>query len=187
MWARIAEWFGIEPAPFDGTVEPARAADGRRRRRSGARSPQRDGLAEPDLDRLASPWHTDADLGRPIEVVTDMTKSRRLGFIDYQATDDSFFDLFARLRATVPERHPVTRLHALTELSAHVVVPESSASSLRTASPSLSSSRWTLLGALVGEDLLAAALKSRRAPARRSTSGLVFDSRQRRCAMSVSM
>jgi hypothetical protein len=37
-------------------------------------------------------------LGRPIEVVTDMSKSRKLGFLDYQATDDSFFDLFNRLR-----------------------------------------------------------------------------------------
>jgi hypothetical protein len=26
-----------------------------------------------------------------------MSKSRKLGFLDYQATDDSFFDLFARL------------------------------------------------------------------------------------------
>lgn len=55
-------------------------------------------LAEPDLGRLASAWHTDADLGRPIEVVTDMSKSRRLGFLDYQATDDSFFNLLERLR-----------------------------------------------------------------------------------------
>ena len=47
---------------------------------------------------IASAWHTDADLGRPIEVVTDMSKSRKLGFLDYQATDDSFFDLFKRLR-----------------------------------------------------------------------------------------
>jgi hypothetical protein len=46
-----------------------------------------------------SPWHTDADLGRPIEVVTDMSKSRRLGFKAYQPTDDSFMDLFERLRA----------------------------------------------------------------------------------------
>ena len=53
---------------------------------------------EPDLNRLASAWHTDADLGRPIEVVTDMGKSRKLGFLDYQATDDSFFDLFNTLR-----------------------------------------------------------------------------------------
>ena len=55
-------------------------------------------LAEEDLGVLASAWHTDADLGRPIEVVTDMSKSRKLGFLDYQATDDSFFDLFTRLR-----------------------------------------------------------------------------------------
>jgi hypothetical protein len=32
-------------------------------------------------------------------VVTDMSKSRRLSFLDYQPSDDSFFDLFARLRA----------------------------------------------------------------------------------------
>jgi hypothetical protein len=47
---------------------------------------------------LASAWHTDADLGRPVEVVTDMSKSRKLGFTAYQATDESFFDLFQRLR-----------------------------------------------------------------------------------------
>jgi hypothetical protein len=28
-----------------------------------------------------------------------MSKSRKLGFPEYQATDDSFFDLFSRLRA----------------------------------------------------------------------------------------
>jgi hypothetical protein len=55
-------------------------------------------LAESNLAVVVSPWHTDADLGRPIEVVTDMSKSRKLGFLDYQATDDSFFNLFARLR-----------------------------------------------------------------------------------------
>ncbi len=55
-------------------------------------------LAESNLGVLASPWHTDADLGRPIEVVTDKSKSRKLGFFEYQATDESFFDLFTRLR-----------------------------------------------------------------------------------------
>ena len=55
-------------------------------------------LVEPNLHHLSSAWHTDGDLGRPIEVVTDMTKSRKLGFLDYQPTDDSFFDLFTRLR-----------------------------------------------------------------------------------------
>ena len=57
------------------------------------------GLVESDIHRLISPWHTDADLGRPLEVVTDMSKSRRMGFLDYQASDDAFYDLFATLRA----------------------------------------------------------------------------------------
>jgi hypothetical protein len=56
------------------------------------------GLVETDLNVLASAWHTDADLGRPIEVVTDMSKSRRFGFTGYQPTDESLFDLFAKLK-----------------------------------------------------------------------------------------
>lgn len=97
MWRRIADWFGIEPAPFDGVVRPLAqqmAGDADRWRAIALREK----LVEPDLARLVSPWHTDADLGRPIEVVTDMSKSRRLGFTDYQPTDDAFFDLFATLR-----------------------------------------------------------------------------------------
>ena len=98
MWGRIAGWFSLDPAPFDGTVqslEQQMANDAPVWRRLA----EREGLVEPDLARLASPWHTDADLGRPIEVVTDMSKSRRLGFTGYQPTDDAFFALFARLRA----------------------------------------------------------------------------------------
>jgi nucleoside-diphosphate-sugar epimerase len=98
MWRRLAGWFGIEPAPFPDQPTPLerQLADAAPIWADIAR---RHGLAEPDLGRLASSWHTDADLGRPIECVTDMSKSRRLGFLDYQATDDSFFDLFAHLRA----------------------------------------------------------------------------------------
>lgn len=98
MWVRIAEWFGLEAAPFDGTVRPLeeQMADDAGTWRTIVR---REGLVEPELSRLASPWHTDADLGRPIEVVTDMSKSRRLGFTGYQPTDDAFFALFDRLRA----------------------------------------------------------------------------------------
>jgi hypothetical protein len=64
------------------------------------------GLVERDINRLASWWHTDADLGRPMEVVTDMTKSRKAGFLDYQSTVDSFTELFDRLRAEriIPSR-----------------------------------------------------------------------------------
>jgi len=98
MWQRIATWFGIEPVPFDGTVAPLAlqmAGDAP----IWAEIAARHGLAEADIDRLVSPWHTDADLGRPIEVVTDMSKSRQLGFLDYRRSDEAFVDLFERLRA----------------------------------------------------------------------------------------
>ena len=97
MWPRLASWFGIEPAPFPGQGAPLeQQLAGTEDIWKGIAHSHH--LIEPDLNRLASAWHTDADLGRPIEVVTDMSKSRKLGFLDYQATDDSFFDLFTRLR-----------------------------------------------------------------------------------------
>lgn len=98
MWGRVASWFGIEAVPFDGTVRPLEtemANDAPVWREIAARY----GLAEPDLGRLASPWHTDADLGRPVEVVTDMSKSRMLGFTAYKPSDQAFFDLFESMRA----------------------------------------------------------------------------------------
>jgi nucleoside-diphosphate-sugar epimerase len=98
LWPRLAAWFGVEPAGFSGSMQPLEAAlaNDHALWREIA---QRHGLLEADLDRLASAWHTDLDLGRPIEVMTDMAKSRKLGFCAYQATDESFFDLFAQLRA----------------------------------------------------------------------------------------
>jgi nucleoside-diphosphate-sugar epimerase len=98
LWGKIAAWFGLQAAPFDGVVQPLEQvmANDHLLWREMA---QRHGLAEADLDRLASPWHTDLDLGRPIEVMTDMARSRKLGFTAYQATDESFFDLFAQLRS----------------------------------------------------------------------------------------
>ena len=97
LWPRLAAWFGIEAAGFDGTVHPLEEemADDAPLWRELADRYQ---LAEADLGLLASPWHTDLDLGRPLEVMTDMSKSRKLGFLVYQPTDESFFDLFAQLR-----------------------------------------------------------------------------------------
>ncbi|MEC5217639.1 nucleoside-diphosphate-sugar epimerase [Actimicrobium sp. GrIS 1.19] len=98
LWGRLADWFGVQAAGFNGTVQPLEAmmANDAPVWRDIA---QRHGLVEADLSRLASPWHTDLDLSRPIEVMTDMARSRKLGFAHYQATDASFFDLFAQLRS----------------------------------------------------------------------------------------
>lgn len=97
MWNVIARYFEVEPAPYSGEAQPLeqQLADA---------GPIWDRIvAEHKLqpipfDRLASPWHTDADLGRPIECVNDVSKSRRLGFTGYQSTERSFLDLFDQLR-----------------------------------------------------------------------------------------
>ncbi|MFK3971707.1 SDR family oxidoreductase [Pseudomonas sp. NPDC087358] len=97
MWGRIAEYFGLHPAAYPekpAPLEQQMAGD------QGAWSElaREHGLKEADIARLISPWHTDADLGRPIEVVTDMSKSRALGFTAFQASDQAFFDVFDELR-----------------------------------------------------------------------------------------
>jgi nucleoside-diphosphate-sugar epimerase len=104
MWGVLAEGLGVEPAPYPGHETPLehQMADA---------GPiweeivERHGLAPSALDRLASWWHSDADLSRPLETFTDMGKSRRFGFLDYQSTDRSFLELFDRLRAEriIPE------------------------------------------------------------------------------------
>ena len=98
LWGRLGDWFGVQAAGFNGSTQALESimADDHAVWRAMA---QQHGLAEASLDRLASPWHTDLDLGRPLEVMTDMAKSRKLGFTAYQATDESFFDLFTQLRA----------------------------------------------------------------------------------------
>jgi nucleoside-diphosphate-sugar epimerase len=97
LWPKLAADFGIKAAPYPGRrapLEPQLADAGP----ACARIAAKHGLAEADLGKLASPWHTDLDLGREIEVVTDMTKSRLAGFHEYQPTLGSFLALFARLR-----------------------------------------------------------------------------------------
>jgi nucleoside-diphosphate-sugar epimerase len=97
MWPQIAGFFGLTAAPYPGHATPL-VGQMKDDAPIWTRIAQREGLAEPDLGRLASAWHSDADLGREIEVVTDMSKSRKAGFLAYQETRDSFFDLFKRLR-----------------------------------------------------------------------------------------
>jgi nucleoside-diphosphate-sugar epimerase len=97
LWPKLAADFGIDAARYPGhatPLEPQLASAGP----TWAKIAAKHGLAEADLGKLASAWHTDMDLGREIEVVTDMTKSRLAGFHEYQPTLGSFLDLFARLR-----------------------------------------------------------------------------------------
>ncbi|MFS2225837.1 SDR family oxidoreductase [Pantoea sp. B65] len=98
MWTQIADYFAIEAVPFSGEMQPlaGRMQDAAARWQAIAAEY---GLQQADITKLASWWHTDADLGRPMEVFTDISKSRKAGFTGYQCTRDGFFDLFDKLRA----------------------------------------------------------------------------------------
>lgn len=97
MWHQLAAYFGVEAqgppepiAPLEGRMGGAAAA--------WASLAAEHALAEPDVNKLVSWWHTDGDLGRQLECVNDMNRSRRLGFADFVDTRASFFELFDRLR-----------------------------------------------------------------------------------------
>jgi nucleoside-diphosphate-sugar epimerase len=96
MWERIASWFGVEAVPFYGKINTL-SEQMANAKPVWAKIAQKHRLIEPRLDRIASFWHTDGDLLRPFECITDMTKSRLLGFTEYMASDQAFFDHFERL------------------------------------------------------------------------------------------
>ncbi len=97
LWPQLAAYFGIEavgPSAIPATLE-ARMRDAAPIWNEIA---AKHGLAENQVDKLASWWHTDADLGREVECVNDMARSRKAGFTEYQQTLPSFTDVFDRLR-----------------------------------------------------------------------------------------
>ncbi|HKE64178.1 MAG TPA: SDR family oxidoreductase [Micromonosporaceae bacterium] len=98
MWQRVAEGLGVEAAEYPGSPNPL---DGRMDHADDvwASLVQRYDLRPYKASELASWWHTDADLGRQVETFADMSKSRSLGFLDFQPSARSFLDLFDMLRA----------------------------------------------------------------------------------------
>lgn len=98
LWEKIADYFQIEFAGFETEIRPLETElqNDQKLWESIAEKYQ---LKESNLSRIASAWHTDLDLGRPIEVMTDMAKSRKLGFSAYQSTVESFTDLFEKLKS----------------------------------------------------------------------------------------
>ena len=98
LWQQIADYFGIEAAPYPGKPTPleVQMADAQT---VWSQIVAKHGLQDIPVNKLASWWHSDADLGRTLECFTDMTNSRTLGFDAYQSTRSSFTDVFDELRA----------------------------------------------------------------------------------------
>ncbi len=99
LWPQLAAYFSVAwDGPPAGSTAPLEARMGFATEAWGQLAAKYQ-LRESDVGRLASWWHTDGDLGRTIECVNDMSKSRRMGFETYQATPQSFFDLFDRMKS----------------------------------------------------------------------------------------
>ena len=98
LWPQLAKFFGVE---WEGFVDQPRTLESQ----MAGMEPvwfgiaEKYALVETDIARLASWWHSDADLGRTIEVLTDMTKSREAGFLGFRSTPASFFEKIERYRA----------------------------------------------------------------------------------------
>jgi nucleoside-diphosphate-sugar epimerase len=97
MWTRVAEGLGVEPAPYRGHPRPLEGLMGHADKVWAELVREHD-LADFTASQLASWWHTDADLGREVETFADMSKSRAMGFLDFQDSSRSFLDLFDTLR-----------------------------------------------------------------------------------------
>jgi nucleoside-diphosphate-sugar epimerase len=97
LWRQIADYFGIAVAPYVGHPQPLAEslADAEP---DWERIVARYGLNPSTLAEIAPWWHVDADLGRTQECLTDMSRSRERGFLDYQRTSTAMFELFDRLR-----------------------------------------------------------------------------------------
>ncbi len=97
MWRQIADYFDLEPATYPGYATPLAQSLADAGKDWDA-IVKKHALKPNTVEQVAPWWHVDADLGRTQEVVTDMSRSRALGFLQYQRTFASFETLFARLR-----------------------------------------------------------------------------------------
>jgi len=98
LWQVIADYFDVEVGEYPGEFNSLEE-------RMKDMGPDWDKIVEENnlqrnpLSKLASAWHTDLDLGRPMECVHSMAKCRALGFDQFQDTEQSFIDVFDRLKA----------------------------------------------------------------------------------------
>ncbi|KAJ1684628.1 hypothetical protein LUZ63_020383 [Rhynchospora breviuscula] len=98
LWPRLAERLGVEWEGYDDHPRPLEE------QMDGAGDvwrtiAQREGLVASEVEQVASWWHTDADLGREMECLTDQTRSRERGWTGYRSTLASFLDTFDELEA----------------------------------------------------------------------------------------
>ncbi len=93
----MAEYLGVEAGPYPGATRPlavSLADVGPEWDRIVAKY----GLRPNRVEQIAPWWHVDVDLCRTQETLTDMSRSRERGFLEYQRTLTAMTRLFDRLR-----------------------------------------------------------------------------------------
>ncbi len=98
LWQKIAEYFEIE------AVGPGEQPINMQEKMSEKESVWKEmvskfGLKNYELSEVATWWLVSSTTSRKASCLTDMTKSREMGFLKYQSTEKSVFRLFDRLRA----------------------------------------------------------------------------------------
>ena len=97
LWPKIAEYFGIEP------VGPEETPMNLTQKMTALKHKWVEMVEEYGLQKYASAdistwWMVSSSSSREVNCLTDMTKSREMGFLKYQLTEKSIFNLFDTLR-----------------------------------------------------------------------------------------
>jgi len=97
MWQQLADYFQVKTGVYPGHENPL---ENQMREMAPVWSKivEKHNLVPTALDQIASWWHTDSDLSRTFETFADMSRSRKLGFLDYQKSNESFFAVFDHLK-----------------------------------------------------------------------------------------
>jgi len=99
MWKVIADYFKLDAAPYQGEIiHLQQTMNSPHYEQAWASITQQHNLHPHKLSQIASWWHADADLGRNVECINDMNKSKELGFIGFRYTEKAIIGLFDRLR-----------------------------------------------------------------------------------------
>jgi len=100
MWKVLATYFGISaPEEHSGSaISLEKTMSGPKVEEAWTEIVKLHNLKPYKLSELTSWWHTDADLGREIECVNDMNKSKEMGWVGFRNSETTFLKLFALLK-----------------------------------------------------------------------------------------
>jgi nucleoside-diphosphate-sugar epimerase len=97
LWRQVGDYLGVEVGAYPGEARPlavSLADVGPEWDRIVAKY----ALRPNKVEQIAPWWHVDIDLCRTQETLTDMSRSRERGFLEYQRTSTAMTRLFDRLR-----------------------------------------------------------------------------------------